>query len=389
MSTSKYYFLSTHRWGLTFLSVFTAETPPVFIMEFQHFLCDVIAEYFGVNATAVGAGERNVNETTVRENFSILLQLLDEMVDGGFPLTTELTQLKEMILPPSLARRLFANVMSSDSTTGFSSTISADLPTHALSKIPWRKADVKYVTNEIYFDLIESIDAILSPSGETIHANIFGDVNCNCRLSGMPDLTLSFTKPSLLDDVSLHRCVRINRYTREKVISFVPPDGQFKLMSYRIPGAASCAMPIYIRPQITYGPGQGKIYVQVGLKQNGDKTVTNVVVLIPLPACTRAASLTPNMGSVRIDSKTQLARWEIGKLPKDKTPTLEGSITLPMEFKADSESPTVRGEFVVKMLAASGLKVDGLAIRGVTYKPFKGIRSCTQSGKFTVRCNDS
>ena len=95
-----------------------------------------------------------MNETSIRENFSILLQLLDEMVDGGFPLTTELTQLKEMILPPSLARRLFANVMSSDSTTGFSSAISADLPTHALSKIPWRKVDIKYVTNEIYFDMV-------------------------------------------------------------------------------------------------------------------------------------------------------------------------------------------------------------------------------------------
>jgi AP-3 complex subunit mu len=137
-----------------------------------------------------------------------------------------------MILPPSLARRLFANMVSSD-TSGFSASVSQDLPTHAVSKIPWRKADVKYVTNEIYFDLVESIDAIIGPNGQVIHANIFGDINSNCRLSGMPDLTLSFTKPTLLDDVSLHRCVRINRYTRERVISFVPPDGQFKLMSYR------------------------------------------------------------------------------------------------------------------------------------------------------------
>jgi AP-3 complex subunit mu len=40
----------------------------------------------------------------------------------------------------------------------------------------------------------------------------------------------------------------------------------------------------------------------------------------------------------------------------------------------------------VKMLALSGLKVDGLAIRGVKYKPFKGVRSVTQAGKFQVRC---
>jgi hypothetical protein len=184
VSTSKYFFLSTYRFGLTFLSVFTSETPPVFIMEFQHLLGDIVAEYCGGDS---------VNEQSIRENFSILLQLLDEMVDGGFPLTTELTQLKDMILPPSLARRLFANVLSSESA-GYSAAVSQDLPTHAVSKIPWRRADVKYVTNEIYFDMVESIDAILSPDNNVLHANIFGDINCNCRLSGMPDLTLSFSQ---------------------------------------------------------------------------------------------------------------------------------------------------------------------------------------------------
>ncbi len=429
VSTSKYFFLSTYRFGLTFLSVFLSESPPVFIMEFQHLLGDIIAEYFGGDA---------VNEQSIRENFSILLQLLDEMVDGGFPLTTEITQLKDMILPPSLARRLFANVLSSDNA-GYSAAVSQDLPTQAVSKIPWRRADIKYVTNEIYFDLVESVDAILGPDQNIIHANIYGDINTNCRLSGMPDLTLSFSKkndtrahssagsagsqlshrwcsllifsspsffvyfslfffsparPDLLDDVSLHRCVRINRYLREKVISFVPPDGPFKLLSYRI-GAAQAQgqvqMPIYVKPNISYNGSSGRIHIQVGGKNlgGGDKAVTNVVIFIPLPKATRATQWqTPNVGTVRVDTLTQMARWEIGRLPKDKTPTLEGSLTLPADFKPD-ESPTVRAEFVIKMLAVSGLKVDGLAIRGVGYKPFKGVRSVTQAGKFTIRCADT
>jgi len=377
--TSKYYFLSTWRFGLTFLSVYVQESPPVFIMEFQHLLGDIIAEYFGGDA---------VNEQSIRENFSILLQLLDEMVDGGFPLTTEITQLKDMILPPSLARRLFANVMSSDNA-GYSASVSQDLPTHAVSKIPWRKADIKYVTNEIYFDLIENIDCILTPDNSIVQANIYGDCNCNCRLSGMPDLTLTFTKSNLLDDVSLHRCVRINRYLRERVISFVPPDGQFKLLSYRISGGIQ--LPIYVKPNIVYAANNAsRVHVQVGVKHipGPDKAVTNVVIFLPLPPTTRAASLKANVGTVRVDSMTQMARWEIGRLPKDKTPVLEGSLTLPADFKPD-QAPTLRAEFVVKMLAASGLRVDGLAIRGVNYRPFKGIRSLTQAGKFTIRAADT
>lgn len=69
----------------------------------------------------------------------------------------------------------------------------------------------------------------------------------------MPDLTLSFVNPRLLDDVSFHPCVRFKRWEvrfaahflcivdvaficsqSERVLSFVPPDGNFRLMSYHI-----------------------------------------------------------------------------------------------------------------------------------------------------------
>jgi hypothetical protein len=79
-------------------------------------------------------------------------------------------------------------------------------------QIPWRKADVKYVTNEIYFDIVEQIDAIIAPTGNPVSIQVYGDIRTNCRLSGMPDLTLNFTRSNLLEDCALHRCVRINRF---------------------------------------------------------------------------------------------------------------------------------------------------------------------------------
>ena len=84
------------------------------------------------------------------------------------------------------------------------------------------------------------------------------------------------------------------------------------------------------------------------------------------------------------DVYAQVVRWEIGKLPDKVTPVLEGTFALPADFKSD-EKPTVRAEFKCKMFCASGLKVDGLAIRGVKYKPFKGVRSVTQAGRFQLR----
>ena len=36
-----------------------------------------------------------------------------------------------------------------------------------------------------------------------------------------------------MQDVSFHQCVNLGRYNTEKVVSFVPPDGEFELMKYR------------------------------------------------------------------------------------------------------------------------------------------------------------
>lgn len=39
-----------------------------------------------------------------------------------------------------------------------------------------------------------------------------------------------------LQDVTLHPCVNLGRFNAEKVVSFVPPDGEFELMKYRCTG---------------------------------------------------------------------------------------------------------------------------------------------------------
>lgn len=44
----------------------------------------------------------------------------------------------------------------------------------------------------------------------------------------------SFQNPRLLDDVSFHPCIRFKRWESERVLSFIPPDGNFRLISYRV-----------------------------------------------------------------------------------------------------------------------------------------------------------
>ncbi len=70
-----------------------------------------------------------------------------------------------------------------------------------------------------------------------------------CYLSGMPDVRLGLNDKLLfenlgrevgkgkaveMEDVKFHQCVRLSRFESDRTISFIPPDGEFELMSYRL-----------------------------------------------------------------------------------------------------------------------------------------------------------
>lgn len=37
-----------------------------------------------------------------------------------------------------------------------------------------------------------------------------------------------------LEDIKFHQCVRLAKFEQDRTISFIPPDGEFELMSYRL-----------------------------------------------------------------------------------------------------------------------------------------------------------
>eukprot|EP00471_Norrisiella_sphaerica_P005630 CAMPEP_0184490020 /NCGR_PEP_ID=MMETSP0113_2-20130426/16938_1 /TAXON_ID=91329 /ORGANISM="Norrisiella sphaerica, Strain BC52" /LENGTH=204 /DNA_ID=CAMNT_0026873747 /DNA_START=696 /DNA_END=1310 /DNA_ORIENTATION=- len=203
----------------------------------------------------------------------------------------------------------------------------------------------------------------------------------------MPDITLTVSHPSLIQDAVLHRCVRINRFRRERVISFVPPDGRFTLLTYFLRGP--CQLPIFVRPSINYTNGTGNVNISVGSKmRDQSKTIEDVKVIIPFPKDMLSSNLTTNAGSVTTvetaSGPHREVHWVIPRLPKDKTPVLEGSVLFPTGFKPPHR-PTLSVQFNAKSWNTSGLQVEGLDVIDVKYKPFRGVRTATRAGNFTVR----
>lgn len=153
-------------------------------------------------------------------------------------------------------------------------------------------------------------------------------IGCCIKLSGMPDLTLSFMNPRLFDDVSFHPCVRFKRWESERVLSFIPPDGNFRLMSYHIGTQSIVAIPIYVRHSISFREGGGgKLDLTVGPKQTVGRVVENVVIEIPMPKTVLNCSLVPTQGKYSFDPVTKVLLWEVGRIEVTKLPNIRGTVS--------------------------------------------------------------
>ncbi|XP_022354993.1 AP-3 complex subunit mu-1 isoform X3 [Enhydra lutris kenyoni] len=268
-----------------------------------------------------------------------------------------------------------------------SSNVGDTLPTGQLSNIPWRRAGVKYTNNEAYFDVVEEIDAIIDKSGSTVFAEIQGVIDACIKLSGMPDLSLSFMNPRLLDDVSFHPCIRFKRWESERVLSFIPPDGNFRLISYRVSSQNLVAIPVYVKHSISFKENSscGRFDITIGPKQNMGKTIEGITVTVHMPKVVLNMNLTPTQGSYTFDPVTKVLTWDVGKITPQKLPSLKGLVNLQSGAPKPEENPSLNIQFKIQQLAISGLKVNRLDMYGEKYKPFKGVKYVTKAGKFQVR----
>ncbi|KAH8556450.1 Mu homology domain-containing protein [Umbelopsis sp. PMI_123] len=366
LETSKYLLLHVLRDGLVWLCPVDKEVDPLLVFEMIHRIIDILVDYLG-----------DVSEVSIRDNFVIVYQLLEEMMDYGYPLTTEPNALKQIILPPTIMNKVMNTVVAA-------SGVGQKLPQSTMSSIPWRKAGVKYAQNEIYFDIIEEIDATIEANGAIVSCEAHGTVNVNCRLSGMPDLALNFINHRILDDVSFHPCVRYQKWESDKILSFVPPDGHFSLMSYRVNLPQQQILPLQVKPQFYNTANGGKFDLSINPRSTDGKPIEKVVVTIPMSKGTTSVNATCNVGQYMYDPVTKSIKWEIPKIQvRDRTPMLSG--TYSNGSTAHETGTTIMLQFQISMYAVSGLKVDTLRLFREGYKPYKGVRSVTKAGKFQIR----
>lgn len=124
-------------------------------------------------------------------------------------------------------------------------------PVALTNAVSWRAEGIKHKKNEIFLDVVEKVNLLVAANGTVLHSGINGAVKMRSFLSGMPELKLGLNdkimfestgrnnqgrsgKSVEMEDIKFHQCVRLARFENDRTISFIPPDGEFDLMTYRL-----------------------------------------------------------------------------------------------------------------------------------------------------------
>ena len=455
------YVISILRNGIILSCLVTFDNPPIVIVTVLHKIYEVLQHYFGQPLTV---------EALKADKVTLQL-VLGEVIDGGLcgilepgvlesiiPMPNRMDKMVTAVTGKLLPEGQLTHALNKGVTSAFSALSSALAPSPsafaateqlcASDEIWWRRADITHASNEIYVDVVEKLNAIVSASGRVLNWSICGNIITHAKLSGnTPEVVLTIKEPrapgapvpnrqipegvglgayaASLDSLfnwGLHVSVKKPRWIRDKVLAFVPPDGKCSLAQYvyspfflgkvdsaHAGGALAAGnkllteapLPVTLIAHADFDTEGGKVDIQVAPRlvalvktAQTEKVIEPLVLRMFLPSCVGSATLVAKSGSASFDKEDHCIMWNVGKLSSaDSTPVrLDGTVKYSPDIakvraisQANIFTCTISLEYTIKSHVCTGLKVESLEVLGVPYSPYKGVRYSSQSGQIEYR----
>lgn len=346
------------------------------ILVFLEKLVEIMKEYFG-----------SLEEESIRDNFVLVYELLDEVMDHGYPQIAEVKVLKEYI------------------TQGAHKLAIAKPPQAVTNIVSWRTEGIKHKKNEVFLDVVERLNILVGGNGSVLASEILGSIRMRSFLSGMPELKLGLNDKALfeaqgrtgpkkaveMEDIKFHACVRLTRFETDRTISFIPPDGEFELMSYRL---NTSVKPLIAVETSIEAQGRSRVEYTVKAKsQFKDRSfANNVEILIPVPPDVDSPAFKATMGTVTYVPDLEAIKWTIRQLPGGgKGIAMRAQFGLPSVVGDEAEAArwrkrTVQVKYEIPYFTVSGIQVRYLKILEKSgYEALPWVRYITQSGDYQLR----
>jgi hypothetical protein len=328
--------------------------------EFALFAVSVL-QYIGqLLTTLLHAGS---TEMSVKSEYCTVYQILDYAVDFGFPFLNEGNTILTLLTrpPPEYSK---------------GERLQLDL------QRPWRIVGARHSQNEILVDFVEFVDVVVRQDSRIEFCHIRGSLDVRSHLSDMPRCRLVLSS-SRWEDVVFHRCAEVDT-SDVRAIPFVPPDGDFTLMKFRITALAA-NLPLVIVPKFRWNRGGVQFEVTIKAGSNLSWPVDDVEIRFELPRGMHQLALTVEEGKALYDAITSEVVWTINVLSPDKPATLTGGASTEPGFDVAGRHPVITAKFASYGVSASGLRVERLDIENTKYKSFKGVKYVVRSGNYEFR----
>jgi AP-4 complex subunit mu-1 len=394
--------------GLYFVATTGQNVSPSAVVELLTKMTNVFKDFCGV-----------LNEESIRKNFVLMYELLDEMVDYGHAQTTNTEHLKSCIHNEAAiveaAKPLGLTLPQWNRKTVPSSAVHRPVG-------PTQNDSSKNKKNEIFVDILERITVLMSASGVVINSAIDGSIQMKSYLMGNPELRLALNEDMqikgqslggysgygavILDDCNFHECVNLEEFSSMRTLSFYPPDGEFAVMNYRITG--DFRAPFSIFPFVDQpGPSRIEVSIKVRADVPDQNYGGNVQVTCMLPKSSATCSIDLGSsdiqgggggGAKQLGSTGQSAEfvaaehklvWTIKKFQGGTEAQIKCKVTLssPMTSNVKKEVGPVSLNFEIPMYNVSNLQVKYLRIaeQHKSYNPCRWVRYVTQSSSYVCR----
>ena len=203
----------------------------------------------------------------------------------------------------------------------------------------------------------------------------------------------------ILDDCNFHECVRLDEFETGRVLHFIPPDGEFALLNYRI--TADYRPPFKIYPLLEeVGPNKLELSLTIRAEIPDGNHGAGVMIRIPMPRSTLLAvpELSANTSSdgnssVEYNQTDKRVYWNIRKFNGGSELSLKTKITVEGAITSSTrrEVGPISMSFEIPMYNVSHLQVRYLRISEThkSYNPYRWVRYITQSSSYVCRLTNS
>ena len=359
-----------------------------------------------------------LSEEALRKNFILCYELLDEMIDYGYPQVTRTENLKSFVYnEPILVEPVVNTANMVNPKTASANAVHKPVITAARQGGGLvggtRGAGSTQQKNEIFVDILERLNVLFSNNGYVLNSTIDGCIQMKSYLAGNPQLRLALNEDLVVgkdvprgvygggntgakvDDMNFNDCVNLTEFETARTLSFIPPDGEFVVLNYRITG--EFPTPFRIFPSIEeVEPKKIELTVLIRAEMASNHFGANVAVEIPMPK-TGVAAATCNLitapgtgyANAEYNPSSHKIVWSMKKFVGGGEQTMRAKISLdkPVTTQWRQQLGPINMCFEIPMYNVSNVQVRYLRVAEnmVGYTPYRWVRYVTQSSSYVCR----